>query len=112
MEDLKFIIPTHSFNIQVPQVPDTPEPVPLAINELPQIADSVYSNLGKNAGAAVMAAFHQLGGVQGLVNFGKANPEKFYTSIFPKVIASMKSADSQVVSENILDALDVPFREV
>lgn len=96
---------------QQPYVPPAPivppAPVPMELNP---IAASVYENLGRNAGMAVMAAFHNLGGVDGLTHWAKSNPEQFYTKLFPKVIAATKAADTGQATDNTLDILDAEFR--
>ena len=71
-----------------------PNTTPLALP--PTVDSALYANIGKYAGAAVLTAFEQLGGVDGLVEWSTRsgeNEEAFYTKIFPKIVSSPKQVE-------------------
>lgn len=56
------------------------------MNALPVISSDQYAHMGKYAGAAVMAAFEMIGGVNRLANWADENPSDFFTKVMPKIV--------------------------
>ena len=83
---------------------------PLALP--PSVSADLYANVGRYAGAAVLTAFEQLGGIDGLVEWaGRTgeNEEAFYTRIFTKIVSSPKQVEvsGTLRIEEAIKALDL-----
>ena len=63
------------------------------VSNLPLVSGEQYSHMGKYAGAAIMAAFEMIGGVQRLANWADSNPSDFYTKVMPKVVQRSSQVD-------------------
>lgn len=63
------------------------------VSNLPLVSGEQYSHMGKYAGAAIMAAFEMIGGVQRLANWADQNPSDFYTKVMPKVVQRSSTVD-------------------
>lgn len=63
------------------------------IDAIPVISGEAYQHVGRYAGATVMAAFHQIGGVNRLANWADTNPTDFFTKLLPKIIQRSQSVD-------------------
>jgi len=76
------------------------------------VSADLYANVGRYAGAAVLTAFEQLGGIDGLVEWaGRTgeNEEAFYTRIFTKIVSSPKQVEvsGTLKIEEAIKALDL-----
>lgn len=63
------------------------------VSNLPLVSGEQYSHMGKYAGAAIMAAFHMIGGVERLANWADSNPTDFFTKVMPKVVQRSSQVD-------------------
>ena len=63
------------------------------VDNLPLISGEAYQHVGRYAGAVVMAAFEQLGGVERMVAWADSNYTDFATKLFPKMIQRSQSVD-------------------
>lgn len=63
------------------------------VDAIPIISGEAYQHVGRYAGATVLAAFHQIGGVQRLASWADTNPTDFFTKLLPKVIQRSQSVD-------------------
>ena len=80
---------------QVPTFPSDKPSLPAAFD------GQIYEQVGKYARQAVLFAFEQLDGPQGLAKWAKDNQNDFYTKLFPKIIAK----ESEVKHTRDIDAL-------
>ncbi len=68
-------------------------PVVKEVNTIPMISAESYQHVGRFAGAVVMSAFEQIGGVKRMAAWADANPTDFYTKLFPKMISRSQQVD-------------------
>lgn len=73
---------------------------------------ALYQHVGRYAGRMVLTAFDMIGGVDRLAAWADANPEKFYTSVFPKIIAKPVEHSVSEGVESLLERLDAADRDV
>lgn len=71
------------------------------VNSLPVISADQYQHLGKFAGAMVLSAFEQIGGMKRFAEWADTSPESFYTKIFVKMIS--RSTQVEVSGSVTLD---------
>jgi hypothetical protein len=72
----------------------------------------IYQNAGKYARGAVLFAFEQIGGPQGLADWAADKPDDFYTKLFPKIIAKEVEVNDRRGVDELLDALDGEYQVV
>lgn len=63
------------------------------VGSIPMISAEQYQHVGRYAGAAVMAVFEQIGGVDRMKAWADTNPTDFYTKLFPKMISRSQQVD-------------------
>lgn len=63
------------------------------IADLPTIGSEQYSQIGKYAGAVVMACFERIGGLERMAEWADENPSAFYEKVFPKMISKSQQVD-------------------
>lgn len=95
-----------------------------AISNLPNLSGESYAHMGKYAGAAVLAAFEMIGGVERLAAWSDSNPTDFFCKVLPKVIQRSQQVDisatltiddaiDRLERQNALPApIEAEFREV
>lgn len=66
----------------------------------------IYRQVGKYARGAVLYAFEQVGGPQGLADWAEQNPDEFYTKLFPKIIARESEVQHVRGVDDLMDLLD------
>jgi hypothetical protein len=66
----------------------------------------IFKNVGKYARGAVLFAFEQIGGPQGLADWAQDNPDDFYTKLFPKIIARESEVHHTRSVDDLMDAID------
>lgn len=71
----------------------TPIDVRHKVDAIPLISGEAYQHVGRFAGATVMAAFQQIGGVNRLAAWADSNPTDFFTKLLPKIIQRSQSID-------------------
>lgn len=87
------------------------------MNKLPKIAPDrpnlpdafngeIYKSVGKYARSAVLYAFEEMGGPDGLTAWGIANPDEFYTKLFPKIIARESEVTHHKTVDQLMDIID------
>lgn len=85
-------------------------------SNLPSVSGGgVMVHAGKYAKTAVLTAFDQLGGVQGLVDWAKEsaqNKADYYTKIFTKTIQKDVEINDARSIEDVLAVIDGEFTEV
>lgn len=114
---LPYTFPTHPVAPQAPQLPQYPPLSPNSSNSahLPaslshNISAELYANLGRQAGAHVMACFEKLGGGDAFAQWAKNNPTDFYTKLFPKMISSTKAIEINAAgTDDALAILEADF---
>jgi hypothetical protein len=72
---------------------DGPIDVRQRVDAIPIISGEAYQHVGRYAGATVLAAFHQIGGVNRLASWADTNPTDFFTKLLPKIIQRSQSID-------------------
>lgn len=86
-------------------------------NKLPNVAKSapsvpaafdgeIFSNVGKYARGAVLYAFEQVGGPDGLATWAEDNKDDFYTKLFPKIIARESEVTHHKTVDQLMDIID------
>ncbi len=78
------------------------------MDSVPIISGEAYQHIGRYAGATVLAAFHQIGGVERLASWADSNPTDFFTKLLPKVIQRSQSVDitASVTIDDAIARLD------
>lgn len=78
------------------------------VDTLPVISGEAYQHVGRYAGATVLAAFHQIGGVNRLASWADTNPTDFFTKLLPKIIQRSQSVDitASVTIDDAIARLD------
>jgi hypothetical protein len=66
----------------------------------------IYKNVGKYARGAVLYAFEQNGGADGLAAWAKDNTDDFYTKLFPKIIARESEVTHHKTVDQLMDVID------
>lgn len=84
----------------VPTVKQTNHSMPAAFD------GEIFNNVGKYARSAVLFAFEQMGGAEGLAKWGKANEDDFYTKLFPKIIARESEVTHHRTVDQLMDVID------
>lgn len=64
-----------------------------AVSEMPVISADMYQHVGRFAGALVLTAFHQIGGMERFSQWADDNPTDFYTKLFGKTIQRSQQVD-------------------
>lgn len=83
--------------------PSTPKGSP----SLPASFDGqIYQEIGKYARGAIMFAFEQIGGPQGLAQWAYSNPDDFYTKLFPKIVTREAEVVHRRSVDDLMDAID------
>ena len=72
---------------------DGPIDVRQRVDAIPIISGEAYQHVGRYAGATVLAAFQQIGGVNRLADWATHNPTDFFTKLLPKIIQRSQSID-------------------
>ncbi len=72
----------------------------------------IYRQVGKYARSAVLFAFEELGGPEGLAEWGKQNKDEFYTKLFPKVIARESEVQHVRGIDDLMDLLDGDYEVI
>jgi len=68
-----------------PKIPNLNNP---GYSTLPDVLQNqIYQNIGKYARSAVLFAFEEIGGPQGLADWAGEHQNDFYTKLFPKIVA-------------------------
>lgn len=84
-------------------------PVQLSHN----ISAELYSNLGRQAGAAVMACFEQMGGVPAMLQWANNNPTDFYTKLYKNMMATTKAVEINAAgTDDQLALMEAQFTEI
>ena len=74
---------------------------------MPQVFNGeIYSAVGRYARGAVLFAFEKMGGPEKLAEWGEANPDEFYTKLFPKIIARESEVTHHKTVDQLMDVLD------
>lgn len=74
---------------------------------MPRAANGqVFEHVGKYARQAVMYAFQQMGGEDGLTDWAKENKDEFYTKLFPKIIAKESEVTHKRDIDSLMDVID------
>lgn len=84
-------------------LPDVSNPAP---NVPVSFEGEIYKAVGKHARSAVLFAFEQMGGAQGLAKWGKENEDEFYTKLFPKIIARESEVTHHKTVDQLMDVID------
>ena len=66
----------------------------------------IYKSVGKYARGAVLFAFEQMGGPEGLTSWAEENPDEFYTKLFPKIIARESEVTHHKTVDQLMDVID------
>jgi hypothetical protein len=78
--------------------------------DAPQLPDAfngeIYKSVGKYARSAVLYAFEQMGGADGLARWGMENEDEFYTKLFPKIIARESEVTHHKTVDQLMDIID------
>jgi len=69
----------------------------------------IYNAVGKYARGAVLHAFEQIGGTEGLGQWAELNKDDFYTKLFPKIIARESEVQHVRSVDDIMDLLDADY---
>ena len=84
--------------------------LPEVKEKAPQIPVSfdgeIYKSVGKYARSAVLYAFEQMGGANGLAQWGEENKDEFYTKLFPKIIARESEVTHHKTVDQLMDVID------
>lgn len=72
----------------------------------------IFKNIGKYARGAVLYAFEEVGGPDGLADWAKSNPDDFYTKLFPKIIAREAEVHHTRSVDEIAEILDGDYESV
>lgn len=87
-----------------PKVPANSAPsLPQAMN------GEIYAAVGKYARSAVLYAFENLGGGDGLTDWAQKNPDEFYTKLFPKIIARESEVTHHRTVDQLMDVIDADW---
>lgn len=81
--------------------PAKPPSVPVNVMD-----GEIYKSVGKYARGAVLFAFEQMGGPDRLTEWAKANPDEFYTKLFPKIIARESEVTHHKTVDQLMDVID------
>lgn len=86
--------------------------VPTRVNPaLPDVFNGeIYRQVGKYARGAVLYAFEQVGGPDGLADWAAQNPDDFYTKLFPKIIARESEVQHVRGVDDLMDLLDAEYQ--
>jgi len=86
-------------------------PKPVSSPTVPQAFDGeIYQAVGKYARSAVLFAFEQTGGPEGLASWAFANPDEFYTKLFPKIIARESEVTHHRSVDQLMDVIDGDYQ--
>ena len=72
----------------------------------------IYRQVGKYARGAVLYAFENIGGPDGLVEWAEANQDEFYTKLFPKIIARESEVQHVRGVDDLMDLLDADYEVI
>lgn len=72
----------------------------------------IYRQVGKYARSAVLYAFEQVGGPDGLAEWAEDNKDEFYTKLFPKVIARESEVQHIRGVDDLMDLLDAEYEVI
>jgi hypothetical protein len=82
-------------------------PKPVSAPSVPKAFDGeIYQAVGKYARSAVLFAFEQNGGAEGLANWAVENKDEFYTKLFPKIIARESEVTHHRSVDQLMDVID------
>ena len=85
-------------------------PKPVSSPSVPQTFDGeIYQAVGKYARSAVLFAFEQMDGPQGLAKWAQDNKDEFYTKLFPKIIARESEVTHHRSVDQLMDVIDGDF---
>lgn len=70
----------------------------------------LYQHVGRYAGQMVITAFDMMGGVERLADWADKNPDRFFTAVFPKIIAKPVEHTVSEGVEHLLEKLDAADR--
>lgn len=69
----------------------------------------IYEQVGKYARGAVLYAFEQVGGPDGLADWAKSNPDEFYTKLFPKIITRETEVHHTRGVDELMEIIDADY---
>lgn len=82
-------------------------PKPVSAPSVPKAFDGeIYQAVGKYARSAVLFAFEQNGGADGLSEWANENKDEFYTKLFPKIIARESEVTHHRSVDQLMDVID------
>jgi len=90
-----------------PKIPDLNGSGPQTLPDVLQ--GQIYQNAGKYARGAVLFAFEEIGGPQGLAAWAKDNPNDFYTKLFPKIITRETEVHPTRTMDDLMDVIDAAY---
>jgi len=90
-----------------PKIPDLNGSGPQTLPDVLQ--GQIYQNAGKYARGAVLFAFEEIGGPQGLAVWAKDNPDDFYTKLFPKIITRETEVHPTRTMDDLMDVIDAAY---
>jgi hypothetical protein len=80
---------------------------PVSAPSVPKAFDGeIYQAVGKYARSAVLFAFEQNGGAEGLADWAGENKDEFYTKLFPKIIARESEVTHHRSVDQLMDVID------
>jgi hypothetical protein len=69
----------------------------------------IYQAVGKYARSAVLYAFEQMDGPEGLADWASKNQDEFYTKLFPKIIARESEVTHHKSVDQLMDVIDADY---
>jgi len=72
----------------------------------------IYQRVGQYARQAVLYAFEEIGGADGLATWARDNEDEFYTKLFPKIITRETETKHVKSLDELMDAVDGTYEEV
>lgn len=92
---------------RLPRIPGNGRP------SLPDVFNGeIYRQVGKYSRGAILYAFEQIGGPDGLAKWAKDNPDDFYTKLFPKVVARESEVQHVRGVDDLMDLLDAEYQVI
>ena len=87
--------------------------LPKVAPDRPNLPDAfngeIYKSVGKYARSAVLYAFEEMGGPEGLAAWGRDNPDDFYKTLFPKIIARESEVTHHKTVDQLMDVIDADY---
>ena len=71
----------------------------------------IYHNVGRYARGAIMFAFEENGGAEGLAKWAKENQDDFYIKLFPKIVTRESEVHHVKSLDDLMDVIDGDWTE-